>query len=114
MSRKKRKFVSDEKFAEYKEMSQDQLVEALKIQHAYLEEHESKKKHSDLLKEFRSEINEYRKLWAEQNPEKVEEIESLKQQIKDIQDERDEKIITDLDEKKQLEGGFRDVINGAK
>jgi len=114
MSYKKLKLVSEAKFEEYKNMSKEELVEALKAQHAYLEIEEKKKKGSDLLKEYRSEINEYRKRWAKQNPDKVSEIERLKEEIKAIQEERDDKIAQDLEEKKDIESGFREVIAGAR
>lgn len=114
MAQKKLKHVSEEKFEEYQNMSEEELVESLKSQHAYLEECEKKKKDSDLLKEYRSEINDFRKKWKKENPEKQEEIDRLKEEIKSIEAERDAKIMTDLDEKKELEGGFRDSIAGAK
>jgi hypothetical protein len=110
----KNKHVSDDKFEEYRNMTEEELVTRLKSQHAYLEEVEHKKKSSDLLKEMRSEINEYRKTWAKQNPEQVAEIERLKEEIKSIENERDAKIDQDLEEKKDLEASFRESIAGAK
>lgn len=111
---KKLKFVSDDKMEEYQNMSESELVASIKSQHAHIESAENKKKSSEFLKEARSEISEYRKTWSDENPEKVEEIEDLKAGLKVIKDERDAKIEQDLEEKKDLESGFNDNINGAK
>jgi hypothetical protein len=111
---KKLKFVSEERFEVYQKMSEDELVESLKIQHAFLEEREKEKKESGILKECRSEINEFRKIWAKKNPEEVEEMERLKEQIDAIKEVRDKDIEDALDEKKDLEAGFNEAINGAK
>lgn len=108
------KYVTPEKFNEYEEMSEEELIETLKNQSAYHQECVNEKKFSDLFKELKSEINEYKKKWEEENPSKVEEIASLRDQIKAIQEERDEKIESDIEEKKELEAGFRDAINGAQ
>lgn len=114
MAKKKLKFVSKEKFEVYQHMTVDELVATIKTQHAFLESQETIKKGSSLLKEIKSEISEYKKNWGLENPEKLEEIEALKESIKKIQNERDAKIDADLEEKKSMEAGFNDQINGAK
>lgn len=110
----KYKYVSEEKFQEYENMSEEELVDSLKKQSAYHKQCIREKKGSETLKELRAEINEYKKKWADSNPEAMADIEGLKEQIKEIEAKRDEKIADDLEEKKDLEGGFRDAINGAQ
>lgn len=110
----KYKYVSEEKFEEYQNMSEDELVQTLKEQSAYHKKCVREKAGSDLLKELKSEIAEFRKLWAEKNPDSMEEIFQLKEQIKEIEEKRDSDIADDLEEKKDLEGGFNDAIKGAQ
>ena len=104
----KYKHLSEEKFEEYREMSKDGLIEAIKHQSSYLEESVKEKKGSALLKELRKEIADYRKIWADQHPEEAGEIESLQASLKEAKDDRDAKIEEDLNEKKDLEGSFND------
>ena len=111
---KKLKYVSKEKFAEYKLMDQETLVETLKSQHAHLEVEEGKKKDSQYLREMRSEINQFRKDWAKTQPEKADEIKRLKEEAKNLELERDTAIEADLEEKKELEGVLNEQIAGAK
>ena len=111
---KKLKFVSPEKFEEYKSMTKEELVETLKDQHAHLEVVEAKKSSSEYLKEIRSEINEFRKDWGKRYPEKLDEIARLKEEIKAIEAERDADIENDLEEKKELEASLNENIRGAK
>lgn len=110
----KLKHVSETKYFEYKEMEEHELVETLKSQRAYQIELKTKKAQSEMLKEFRDELGEYKKNWAESNPELIEEIEQCRERIKEIQAERDSKIEGDLEEKKALEGGMGDSIKGAQ
>lgn len=110
----KLKHVSETKYFEYKEMSEDELVATLKSQRAYQIELMEKKSKSGTLKEIRSELNEYKKNWADNNPELIEEIEQCKDRIKEIQAERDGNIEDDLEEKKAMEGGFSDSLAGSK
>ena len=109
----KYKFLSEEKFAEYQDMDEDTLVNTIKEQASYLDQCKKAKASSDYLKDIKKDIADFRKDWQKTNPEKVEEIEQLKAQIKDIQDERDKAIQDALDEKKDLEGGLNDAIKGA-
>ena len=110
----KTKHVSDEKFEEYSNMSEDELVAMLKVQDAFLETQVDKKKKSEILKETRAEINEYRKIWGKENPQALETIATLKEEIKDIEAGRDAKIEQDLEDKKEMEAGFNELIAGAK
>ena len=95
-------------------MSKDELIETLQSQHAHLEVEEGKKKNSQYLKEMRSEINDFRKDWGKKNPESLDEIARLKEEVKAIESVRDADIESDLQEKKDLEGTLNDCINGAK
>ena len=112
--KKKLKYISEDAAVELSELTESELVTRLKEKHSFLEEKLSEKKGSALLKEIRAEVLEFRKNWALKYPEKVKEIEDLKEQIKHITEERDAKIEEDIAEKKDLEAGYNDQINACK
>jgi len=108
------KFIEMDKYQEYDDLSEDELIETLKKQQDEYRRVFLEKKNSEYLKEMKKEISEYRKGWAKENPQLVEEKEQLQDQIKTINNERDAQIESDLEEKAALEGGMNDSINGAK
>lgn len=110
----KYKHVSEDKVEEYQSLDKEGCIAALRTQSAYLDDMVNKKKTSEVLKELRGEVNEYRKKWNKENPDQVAELDRLKAQADDIKAERDKRILSDLDEKADLEGGFNDSINGCK
>ena len=108
---KKLKFVPEELYERYTEMTQEELITELKIRSANLKRFIKEKKESEYLKELNKEIAEYRKDWKENNPQLVEDYEATKEAMVSA---RDAKIMGDIKEKKDLEGGFNDAIKGAK
>ena len=112
MGKKKKwkyKFLTEEKFQEYQNYTKDQIIEELKVRVAYIDENKTQKKHSESLKEIRSEISEHRKNW-----EDSDEIEHLQAEIKAIKEKRDAIIEELLEDKKALEGGFNDAIKSGQ
>jgi hypothetical protein len=107
----KLKFVPEEVYQKYTMMSQDDLILELKRRLANLSEYKSVKKNNEYLKDLKKELADYRKTWKKENPKLVEDYESLKAEYISA---RDEKILADIDELKDLEGGFNDAIKGAK
>lgn len=110
----KLKYVSEHKYKEYEQMSKDDLVAALQAQRAHQLDLKRQRAQSEILKELKSELKEYKEKWEAENPGLVEEILSCRERIKEINSKRDEKIEEYLEEKKDLEGGFRDSIAGAQ
>jgi len=111
---KKNKYVTEDQFNEYTELTEDQVVDKLKVHHSYLEEQELEKKGSELLKEIKGEIKEYRDKWNDENPDIVAEMERLQEEIKAIKADRDTKIESDIEEQKAATADYNDKINGAK
>lgn len=111
---KKLKFVTKEDFEKFSNMEEEELVTVLKEKHAFMETKMAEKKSSEILKEIRSEIAEYRKNWAKKYPEKQEEILEATEHLKQLKESRDLKIHEGLEEKKDLEGGYNDHINACK
>ena len=111
---KKSKYLSPEQFEEITQLSEEELVAKIKEQDEFLSEKEDERKGSELLKEMRAEIKEYRDKCDTNNPEDVAELERLKDAMKAIKTARDAAIESDLEEKKETEAIHRDNINGAK
>ena len=111
MAKKKKypyKFVRPEQLDEYKAMDKEALVDALVRKNGDLESSVSAKKSSDFLKDAAKEISEFRKMNT------TDELEAAMDEVQRLKDERDAEIQGDLDEIKDVRGGFDDAINANK
>ena len=106
----KYKFLSKEKFEEYSEMGETELVQTIKDQAAHQEMCKTKKSGSDFLKDIKSDISDFRKKWQLEN---AEEWEILNDDLKALREKRDEGIQEAIDERKEYEGGLNDAIKGS-
>lgn len=110
----KLKFVGEYKYKEYEKMTETELVDSLKTQRAYQIEARRNKTQNATLKDIRDDLKEFREKWVAENPKLMAEIEECKNRIKELQDDRDSKIEGDIEEKKDIEGGFGDSIKGSQ
>lgn len=105
----KYKFLTEDKFEEYKALSKDGVIEALKKQAAYADEKEKAKRASSAIKTLAEEIKEYRDNYRDKDA-----IDEAKEKLDELKKKRDLEIISELDDKKHLEGAMSDEIKGAK
>lgn len=105
----KYKFLTEEQFEEYKEMSKDEIIENLKTRLTYLDNGKREKKFSEELKNLRSQIKEHRDNW-----EGNDQIEDLQDEIKSLKEKRDREIEDVIEDKIALEGGYKDTIKSAE
>ena len=105
----KYKHLTEEKFAEYQGLEEEELVKTLKAQAEYQEQCKSAK-NNDYLKDLKKDIADFRRDW---NKDHASELEEAKAAMDALKEARDEGIQDALDEKKDLEGGLNDALVGA-
>lgn len=110
MKQKKEKFpykiIRPEHVDELRTKTTDELLKEYLSQNKKIQIVSKQKKDDSKLKEIKSRIKEHRN--------NSTELQDAKESLKELKQEVDEEIRDDLEDKKALEGGYRDEIRGFK
>jgi predicted transcriptional regulator len=110
MKQKKEKFpykiIRPEQVDELRSKSTDELLKEYLLQNKKIQIVLKQKKDDSKLKEIAGRIKDHRNSSAE--------LTEAKEDLKDLKSEVDDEIRDDIEDKKSLEGGYRDEIRGFK
>lgn len=106
----KYKHLTQDKFDEYQNMSEADLIETIKAQASYQDQCLKAKAGSEILKDVKKDVADYRKKWMKENAQEWEDAQAA---IDELKKKRDEAIEEALQEMKDVAGALNDAIAGA-